>query len=258
MDRWQGDGQAVDGETRTAFTAASEGYARFGFDVPTERIPDRSDQAMHPGVLRGAQYVYGSLSTDRVLAVSFEAESESAATDIREFLVAATSMARGRLGDGAGVSRQQRLAGLLEETTVSRSQRTVVVRTERGGEAVVLVLAAVVGSFVLGIGQQQAERTPQAAFETEYDRETRELTITHTAGDSVVAEHLFIRGENVPTRRWDRLGGSASGDQGGRPAVVAGDRLTLSEVSPDYQVSVVWASGDRHTVVLFESEGPEA
>lgn len=85
------------------------------------------------------------------------------------------------------------------------------------------------------------------------------LTITHEGGDTVRADRLILRGELLDaTGSWTDLGGSASGDIGGEPAVVSGDSLTVGAQS-NSTVSIVWQSVDGDgSAVLARFEGPDA
>jgi flagellin-like protein len=63
--------------------------------------------------------------------------------------------------------------------------------------AITVILAAVIASFVLGLGDQADEVQPNSNFEFNYnvsDAGTNDLTITLTDGDSILAEDLFLRG----------------------------------------------------------------
>ena len=115
--------------------------------------------------------------------------------------------------------------------------------------AITVILAAVIGTFVLGIGQDQ-QTTPQATFEFDYDSNTPELVITHTGGDSFTSENskkleTKMSGSTSPSFSsggdWD----VASGD------VSAGDSVTMTNPQPSETVRLVWTgpSGDKTQTV---------
>jgi len=50
--------------------------------------------------------------------------------------------------------------------------------------AITVILAAVIGAFVLGLGDQASQSAPQASFEFDFDGDTN-VTLTHAGGDSI-------------------------------------------------------------------------
>ena len=150
--------------------------------------------------------------------------------------------------------------------------------------AITVILAAVIASFVLGLGSNTSV-APQASFATSYDESSSNVTIRHESGDPVVAEELYLRGNGFnDTTDQDGLSdvdnswktyydnnmsspesstnayysGSISGQAEGEEAVVAGDVLTLRAYS-DYEMSIVWeASEGDSSSTLAEAEGPQA
>ena len=143
--------------------------------------------------------------------------------------------------------------------------------------AITVILAAVIASFVLGLGNQAGTVQPQASFSFDYDTsspnpETWEgnLTVAHQSGDSVIAEELFLRGEAFnesgdsslatynSTKSGSNYTASISGQSGDREAVVGGDRLDVG-ANTTYEVDVVWESteGDS-SATLGSDEGPDA
>jgi len=136
--------------------------------------------------------------------------------------------------------------------------------------AITVILAAVIASFVLGLGQQ-TDTQPQASFGFSYDEGAvaasgaGELTITHQSGDSIKVTELFVRGSglNGDTGDWNTLGGDASSTISSTSAVAAGDSVTLdgggSGVTSDYDVSVVYQSEeDSKSTELASDTGPDA
>jgi flagellin-like protein len=57
--------------------------------------------------------------------------------------------------------------------------------------AITVILAAVIGTFVLGLGDQVSESAPQAQFSFEYDGDD-DVNITHDGGDALDAEDLNV------------------------------------------------------------------
>jgi flagellin-like protein len=59
--------------------------------------------------------------------------------------------------------------------------------------AITVILAAVIGTFVLGLGDQVSESAPQAQFTFDYnDGSTEYINLTHDGGDSIPAGELNI------------------------------------------------------------------
>jgi flagellin-like protein len=92
--------------------------------------------------------------------------------------------------------------------------------------AVVVILAAVIGAFVLGLGGNQ-QATPQASFS--YDAQSQALTMS--GGDSIPSGQLSVEG--------GAAGFSGDGD------VSAGDVMTgVTDSNGDGQITVSWTSED--------------
>jgi FlaG/FlaF family flagellin (archaellin) len=59
--------------------------------------------------------------------------------------------------------------------------------------AITVILAAVIGTFVLGLGDQVQDTAPQASFNFEYENVSSgvdTLTVTHDGGDTIQASNL--------------------------------------------------------------------
>ena len=57
--------------------------------------------------------------------------------------------------------------------------------------AITVILAAVIGTFVLGLGDQVSDNAPQASFNFEFVN-ANEVTITHDGGDSIDDNSLSV------------------------------------------------------------------
>ncbi|AQL41759.1 hypothetical protein BV210_03065 [Halorientalis sp. IM1011] len=154
--------------------------------------------------------------------------------------------------------------------------------------AITVILAAVIASFVLGLGGSQ-QQTPQASFSWDYekhdvspdnDTDVGVVTISHDSGDSIVASELYIRGSNfanpshIDNSSPDGFSGpipiasntsekqwpdsQASGAKGDNSAVVGGDTLNVG-VQSSFDLDLVWqpAEGDT-SATLSEESGPDA
>ncbi|WP_435319181.1 type IV pilin [Haloarchaeobius sp. TZWSO28] len=118
--------------------------------------------------------------------------------------------------------------------------------------AITVILAAVIGAFVLNIGGSQ-EKVPQASFSFDYQSGTsptgtyctlggtgNTLTITHDGGDSVDGANLFV---GSTSNNWNS-------DCGGSSDVTAGDTATAG-VTGSNDIDIIWqsATSDKSNIV---------
>ncbi|QPV62256.1 type IV pilin N-terminal domain-containing protein [Halosimplex litoreum] len=164
--------------------------------------------------------------------------------------------------------------------------------------AITVILAAVIASFVLGLGNQAQQGAPTATIGFDYEQIDENsggsnwgvLSVTHDGGDSVSSNELYVRGSgfNSSGANYDSgapFEGSAAvgaelenyvADNGGGQinhvesgpwngtasgddsAVVSGDRANVY-VSSDYEISVVYQAQEGDTSsTLNEQDGPDA
>lgn len=114
--------------------------------------------------------------------------------------------------------------------------------------AITVILAAVVGSFVLGIGGQVQPSSPSANFQFDYTETatgTYNVTVRHTGGDTIPA---------AETVRVSTPAGTANftGD------VSAGSKRTVSGVGDDATVRVVWISESGEDSAVLAEDSPPA
>ena len=112
--------------------------------------------------------------------------------------------------------------------------------------AITVILAAVIGTFVLGLGDDVTEATaPTADFDFDTDSDGA-VTITHSGGDSIDANELETSGVSI-TDDWS--------DE--HDTVSAGDSVTTDDGQGDETVQVVWnADGADSSQVLAEYDVP--
>jgi flagellin-like protein len=135
--------------------------------------------------------------------------------------------------------------------------------------AITVILAAVIGTFVLGLGDQVSSNAPQASFTFDFaDQTNDQLDITHDGGDSIPNGQLTVRSDTAffagasntsgTSRSFAPFGQSVfslSGDvTAGTTIGIRGD-TDLNGAT----VRVVWNadSGDS-TATLAKWEGPDA
>ena len=144
--------------------------------------------------------------------------------------------------------------------------------------AITVILAAVIASFVLGLGNQAQQDTPTTTIGFDYE-ETEDgygtLKVSHDGGDTVDAENLYVRGSGFASQSdlgsevdssdldfeddggdWTEASGPNSYSSGSQ--VTSGNRVIVA-VSSDHEISVVWqaAEGDTSST-LNEHSGPDA
>ncbi|WP_335999501.1 type IV pilin N-terminal domain-containing protein [Halorientalis halophila] len=144
--------------------------------------------------------------------------------------------------------------------------------------AITVILAAVIASFVLGLGGSQ-QSTPQASFSWDYtdeggDDEYGIVEVGHDGGDSIKSSELIFRGsgfvatgtvtgytpdgDEVTSANSQWPDAYTSGDIGGESAVVGGDEALIA-TEDNFEISLVWEPEEGDTsATLSEETGPNA
>jgi len=135
--------------------------------------------------------------------------------------------------------------------------------------AITVILAAVIASFVLGLGDQAQQATPQASFSFDYTEDGSDqgyVTVTHDGGDSVEAQELYIRGSGITSTGSsssssyliDGAGSWGSAGYTSDSEISAGQALDV-EVESDYDIRVVYEPIEGDTsATLAQDSGPDA
>ncbi|WP_336024562.1 type IV pilin N-terminal domain-containing protein [Halobellus salinisoli] len=116
--------------------------------------------------------------------------------------------------------------------------------------AITVILAAVIGAFVLNLGQGIQQTAPQASFGFDYDTtDDGNVTVTHETGDSIPANQVNVTGfGNNSTQEWP-----------GSDSVSAGASATFDN-DQDWNgetIRVVWESENgENSATLSESTAP--
>ncbi|WP_256546685.1 type IV pilin [Halobellus inordinatus] len=120
--------------------------------------------------------------------------------------------------------------------------------------AITVILAAVIGSFVLNLGSSVQQTSPQASFDFEYGNDTS-VNITHQNGDSIESAQLEATASEVS---WDD--GQTQNFTETATTISAGDTATYVHDSASWSgetVRVVWTSENGETsATLSESTAP--
>jgi len=108
----------------------------------------------------------------------------------------------------------------------------------------IIILSAVVASFVLGLGDAEsaAPEELQVSMSFDYDADTEAVTILHDGGDSIDAGRLTVRADDRRVA-WDDSDST----------VTAGDRTTVP-AQPGTDIRVVWEG--ESTVTLDDYAVP--
>lgn len=269
IDVETGDTDPVDGRVRQGFNAAPDGSIKTAFEIvpPTTADMDH-DAVVRPGPLGAMTYGYGTYredGSDRIATVTVEMEDTEVAGQFAEGLRGWLSRKRADPGSlGLGSALWEVRERLLDSVTIEAVGSAVEIRIGRGADALTLWLATEFYSVLFGYVGQRMPTPPAVALRFEYDDALGALTITHTGGDAVLRDELYVRGRgfanvsgadmNAPGR-W---AGAASARLQDEPAVVFQDSVTVG-VESDYNIRVVWEDDDGIRTSLFELDrGPDA
>ncbi|PSQ43253.1 type IV pilin [Halobacteriales archaeon SW_7_68_16] len=102
--------------------------------------------------------------------------------------------------------------------------------------AITVILAAVIGAFVLNLGGQQ-DTAPQATYDYAYNSTTEKLDVVHNGGDELDEEEIKVREED----------GSEPGlENAGADGVFKAGDLILDDgdVTAGNEVRIIWNSAD--------------
>ena len=136
--------------------------------------------------------------------------------------------------------------------------------------AITVILAAVIASFVLGLGNNATNTNPQASFGFDYEEaisdadagDAGELTISHDGGDTIQAQELYVRGDEFNSTVGADVNGPTSwadtSKYGPRSEITSGQRLTAG-VNSTYEVDIVYeAQEGQSSSTLASDDGPDA
>ncbi len=98
--------------------------------------------------------------------------------------------------------------------------------------AITVILAAVIGTFVLGLGDQLQATAPQASFGFDTSSDQSEVTITHESGDTIGASNVKISATdnftaggvtNTASATWNEFDGTNSEVSAGSSVTIVHD-----------------------------------
>jgi len=127
--------------------------------------------------------------------------------------------------------------------------------------AITVILAAVIATFVLGLGDQISSTAPQASFSFEYEQGASpgsgDLTVTHNGGATIEAGELFVRGATGASGSWSSSSVSSS-TYAPTSDINAGDSVTVGVDSGDTVRITYEPSGGGDSATLGKWTGPDA
>jgi len=118
--------------------------------------------------------------------------------------------------------------------------------------AITVILAAVIGTFVLGLGDS-VESAPQASFGFDYDDDDKTVEIQHRGGDSLDTGNLEIRvaGDDAEgDANITSVNGSIGADLPSE--LSAGDTVTVegdSDLEEGDKVDIIFSSEGRDSII---------
>ncbi|GAB3326870.1 type IV pilin N-terminal domain-containing protein [Haloplanus salinarum] len=118
--------------------------------------------------------------------------------------------------------------------------------------AITVILAAVIGTFVLGLGDQVSDNAPQASFSFDFsatgdfDGGTDDyVNITHEGGETLDNSTISVDGDGTTTLALNDSGGWGDG------TIQAGDQASYNGVDAGETIRVVWTNpngGSTNTI----------
>ena len=118
--------------------------------------------------------------------------------------------------------------------------------------AITVILAAVIGSFVLNLGGSLNDSAPQASFGFDFNTTSADnVTVTHQSGDTIDAERLNVTGVKPDPIKWT--------DAGTGGPVSAGSSATFNSTGSfaSDTIRVVWTSEtSENSATLSRSTAP--
>jgi len=113
--------------------------------------------------------------------------------------------------------------------------------------AITVILAAVIGAFVLGLGDSVSETAPSAQIDFDYSG-TDDIVLTHEGGDSFNADNVELVGPDGAVNSTEFGGGWDEGE-----TVSAGDStdtITEGDVgNSENTIRLVWSSGGSSSTI---------
>ena len=124
--------------------------------------------------------------------------------------------------------------------------------------AITVILAAVIGTFVLGLGDS-VESAPQASFNFDYDDSNGNVTVTHRGGDIINTNNTDLRINGTEVSSTTSPGFNIEGESGDDLAAAtngtfqAGGTVTIGKTGggsiAGTEIVIVTTGGDRQNII---------
>jgi flagellin-like protein len=138
--------------------------------------------------------------------------------------------------------------------------------------AITVILAAVIATFVLGLGEQVSQTAPQASIDFNYDSQEGNISISHDGGDTIEAQNLLVTSDGAVFTRANGTSNNVDdsaksfavlGNFGETSEITAGSNVIITNDGNDEfdtaEISVVFQSTEGDTsATLGEFTGPDA
>lgn len=108
--------------------------------------------------------------------------------------------------------------------------------------AITVILAAVIGAFVLGIGGQQPD-IPQTRFDFDFNDEG--VTISHDSGDALTTANIDVVVDG------SSLGEGALDSGGSDNKYTAGEEIYSGSVDSGSEIRIIWRGSDSDTTTTL-------
>jgi len=129
--------------------------------------------------------------------------------------------------------------------------------------AITVILAAVIASFVLGLGDSADEVQPNTSFTFDYDNDSSisgavgNVTVTLSDGETLSENEVFFRGQDIDSNYTGELSGVPSWS--GNDEWSAGQSIEIPVTTRSYTLNVVWESQDTDDSSRLQTDtGPDA
>ena len=110
--------------------------------------------------------------------------------------------------------------------------------------AVTVILAAVIGAFVFGLGGQQ-QQAPQAMFD--YNFNEGDVTISHDSGDALTRANIDVVIDG------SAVGESSLSSAGSDNRYTAGEEIYSGSVETGDEIRVIWRSPSSDTTTTLST-----
>ena len=124
--------------------------------------------------------------------------------------------------------------------------------------AITVILAAVIGTFVLGLGDQVQQTSPNAQWDWSEDSSTQVLSVTHEGGDSIDQNTITFSVDGTTISNYGTEDGSGSGVSGNFSSeITAGSTAKIgSDAQGGSGPSFLFDSNNEETVrMIWTAEG---